>query len=661
MRDLLLVLFLLYGQLASARVRLAPLFSDHMVLQQQTKAAVWGSASPRHGVRLVTSWDARVYTVKAGEDGRWSVLVDTPAAGGPYSFSVSDGGKPVTVSDVMIGEVWLCAGQSNMAMPMEGWTVKTNADVIAGASRYANVRLMRVDNAVSSVPSGDMPAQKSRWQQCSPETVAKFSATGFFFGRSLAESLNVPVGLVMSCWGGTSAESWTSPEALATMPEFRKAVYDVQHDSLTAAQHEALYQSQLVRWLDTAGRDEGSVDASGRVAWAVASYDDSGWTALPQPMLVDKVGCGNFDGIIWYRKTVDIPEAWSGYPVTLTLGAIDDFDVTYFNGEQVGHLENCPTIRRYTVPASMVKGGRAVIAVRVVDVGGAGGLRAKPENISMCCGKDTVALDGEWRMRLGADLLKLPPLPVNPVGNPFMPTVLFNAMIKPLVPFAMKGVVWYQGENNTPHAFRYRELLPLLINDWRGQWGRQMPFLIVQLANYMKRQPQPSESEWAELREAQLKTALSMDGTGLAVTIDVGDADDIHLTDKATVGSRLALVARDVAYHENVVSCGPLFSSYTIGNGEMRIRFSHVGKGLVARGPGRRLTGFAVAGVDRKFHWADARIEGDTVVVGSRDVPFPVAARYAWADNPECNLYNAEGLPAVPFRTDEWKGLTTDR
>lgn len=263
-------------------------------------------------------------------------------------------------------------------------------------------------------------------------------------------------------------------------------------------------------------------------------------------------------------------------------------------------------------------------------------------------------------MKLASDLNAVAKVPVNPVENPFIPTVLYNAMIRPLVPYAVRGAIWYQGENNAPRAYRYRDLLPQMIASWRNDWNRQFPFLIVQLANYMQRKDQPAESEWAELREAQLLTSEAVAGSGLAVAVDVGLADDIHPTDKQTVGERLSLVARRVAYGENIASSGPLYQSHKIEGGAIRLTFAHADGGLNARGGGK-LTGFAIAGADHKFHWADARIEGNDIVVSSADVPMPLAVRYAWADNPDCNLYNGAGLPASPFRTDAWEGLTVGR
>ena len=641
-----------------AKVKLLPIFSDDMVLQQQTTAPLWGEAKKGKTVKVVTSWDKRTYTTRADASGKWRVDVQTPSAGGPYEVSISDG-QPTVLHDVMIGEVWLCTGQSNMQMPMEGWNVKMNAEEIASSGKTTNVRLMHIDNAISSLPTTDLPEQKHTWEKCSPETVKSFSATGYFFGKELAEKRGVTVGLIMTCWGGTDIESWMSGRVLSAMPDMKKSVDEIANDHLTAEEHEAKYQKDMADWYRATGQTEGSIAADGTATWAAPDFDDSGWQRLPQPLKIDNVGYSNFDGTAWYRKTVDIPAAWEGKELKLELSTIDDMDMTYFNGHLVGHIETCPVKRVYTIPAELVKGGRAVIAVRVLDTGSAGGLRGDSTSMALSCGADRMSLGGEWRLKIAPSLNDMPKVPLNPVGNPFIPTVLYNAMIRPLVPYAVKGAIWYQGENNAPRAYRYRDLLPLMIADWRSDWQKQFPFLIVQLANYMQRADQPTDSEWAELREAQLLTSRSMGATGLAVTIDVGNPDDIHPTDKQSVGHRLSLAARSVAYGEEVASSGPIYQSYRIEGGSVRVSFAHTDGGLKIKGD--TLKGFAVAGADHKFYWAEARIEGDDVVVAAPQVAAPLAVRYAWADNPECNLYNGAGLPASPFRTDAWTGITVGR
>ena len=636
-----------------AKIKMLPLFSDNMVLQQNTNAPVWGEAKAGKIIKVTTSWNGKTYAVRTGADGCWRIDVATPQAGGPYELTVSGDGKPVVLHGVMIGEVWLCTGQSNMQMPMEGWNIKMNADEIAASASTTGVRLMHVDEAWSNVPTADMPKQKHSWQQCSPETVKSFSAAGYFFGKELAASRGVPVGLIMTCKGGTDIETWMSGKALAEVPGFKDAVDGIEHDTLTAVQHETLFLDQLDRWFAATGRQEGSVSADGSVLWAAPGYDDSHWQLLPEPRKIDEVGYTSFDGVVWYRKTIDIPVSWQGHDLKLELSTIDDMDVTYFNGHPVGHTEVCPVKRVYTIPADMVQAGHAVIAVRVLDTGSVGGLRGNGTNMSLSCGDERMSLGGEWRMKLASNLKNTAAVPVNPVNNPFIPTVLYNAMIRPLVPYAVRGAIWYQGENNAPRARQYRDLLPQLIASWRHDWHRDFPFIIVQLANYMQRKDQPQESEWAELREAQLFTAQTVAGTALAVAIDVGMADDIHPTDKATVGHRLSLAARHVAYSEDVAWSGPLYKSCKIEGSEVRIEFDHTFGGLKAR-DGGKLRGFAIAGADHQWHWADARIDGNSIVVSASDVYMPLAVRYAWADNPDCNLVNGAMLPASPFRTDRW-------
>lgn len=640
----------------SAKVKLLPIFSNDMVLQQQTDAPLWGEAAPGKTVKITTSWDKKAYTVKAGADGKWTVKVATPKAGGPYEITISDG-KAVKLSGVMIGEVWICSGQSNMEMPMQGWNRPMNADEIANASKNTNLRLLHINQSVAYTERTTLPDQKSGWTTCTPQTLRDFSATAFFFGRHIAENRNVPVGLIMTCWGGTPVEAWTSAESLSQMPEFRDRVVNIAEAAQNREKARAKYAETMTKTLTKAGVADGSMSADGTALWASANFDDSQWELMPQPGVFEEHGHKGFDGVVWYRKTIDIPAAWSGKQLTLSLGAMDDHDATYFNGQLVGHTEGYGLQRTYTVPADLVKAGKAVVTVRLLDTGGNGGFCGSADDMKIGVkGKGaTVSMAGDWRVKFGSDLAHIDPLPAYNTFDQNSPTVLYNAMIKPLVPYAVKGAIWYQGEANADRAYQYRELMPLIINDWRKQWKQPLPFFMVQLANYMARDNKPGESAWAELREAQLKS-LDVENTGMAVAIDIGLTDDIHPTNKQDVGKRLGLAARHVAYGEQIAYSGPIYSGCTLERGQVRLRFSCADGGLVAKGG--KLKGFAVAGVDRKFHWADARIDGNTVVVTSPDVEFPVAVRYAWADNPECNLYNGAGLPASPFRTDEWPGVT---
>ena len=650
-------LLLWVGSMAlSAQVKLSPLFSDNMVLQQQSRVPVWGEARPGQRIEITTSWNKQKYTVQANAKGQWSAKVATPGAGGPYSVTISDG-TPVVLDNVMIGEVWVCSGQSNMEMQVEGWgKVKNYEQEKVEANRYPNIRFLLVERTMSPKPEENIRAAEGGWQVCSSKSVANFSAAAYFFGRDLNKYRHVPIGLINTSWGGTIIEAWTSKEALATLPAMEKRLEAVESLPATKEERKAQYESAVEQWKAGVEKtDKGCTN--GKPVWAATSFDDGAWQEMKVPGLMQENGLPGFNGMVWFRKTIDIPDAWAGKELTLNLGAVDDNDFTYFNGVQVGHTEGWMAGRSYKVPAHLVKAGKAVIAVRVLDTGGSGGIYGNPDNVSLrLSGQDIIPLAGNWKYQVSLNLRAIDPMPIDMSDNPNSPTFLFNAMLKPLVPFAIKGAIWYQGESNAGEAYRYRELMPLMIADWRRQWGYDFPFYMVQLANFTKLQTEPVESTWAELREAQTRT-LHLQHTGMAVTIDIGEADDIHPKNKQEVGHRLALAARAQTYGEKIPFSGPMYADYRIEGNKIRIFFKYADKGLKARG-GEKLKGFTIAGVNHTFHWADAVIEGNSVVVSSPAVAFPVAVRYAWADNPVCNLYNGVGLPASPFRTDDWRGIT---
>lgn len=466
-----------------SQLSLPAMFSDNMVLQQKTNIPIWGKTTPGNTVKVITSWNKKSYSATANAGGDWVMSIETPSAGGPYEIQISDN-KVLTLNNVMIGEVWICSGQSNMEMPLAGWGKITNFEKEIAEANYPNIRLLQVEKATSNYPLENVSVAGGGWQECSPATISEFSATAYFFGRKLQENLNIPIGLIHTSWGGTIAEAWTSLESLKLMPDFS-----------------------------------------------------------------------------------DKAEEFAQLPINST---------------------------------------------------------------------DSATLE----------ILK----------NPNKTSSLYNAMIAPIVPYKIKGAIWYQGESNAGRAYQYRTLFPLMINDWRTKWEENFPFYFVQLANFMQTKEEPDESQWAELREAQFNT-LNLENTGMAVIIDIGDADDIHPKNKQDVGKRLALLALSDTYGENIISTGPLYDSYLITDREIEISFKN-GSSKLKTSNGEPLKGFSIAGPDRKFYWADAVIKGDKVVVSSPEVPFPIAVRYAWADNPVCNLINEAELPASPFRTDDWPGLT---
>ena len=630
---------------------LSPNFGSHMVLQRDKPNAFWGWAAP--GERVTVSISGRRASAKASADGRWTVRLTPPRVGGPYKVVVegsksSDpqpmnvGGTTIDVvisprrvelDDVLVGDVWLCTGQSNMEF---GLSQANDGAAEVAAADEPSLRLFMAPRAVGYSP---LATNGGEWKVCTPATVAQngwggFSAVGYFFGRRLQRELKVPIGLVEASWGGTSAEAWTSAEGLRPLGDFAPQLATVER---TLAQGGPVFGTYTNLWL--AENDAGA--RPGEEGWQAPDLDESGWSTVRLP----EAPVGG-RGAVWYRKTIDVPAGGAG---TIFLNRIDDTDTTWLNGRLLGTTSFDWAWRRY--PATL-KPGRNDLAVRVFTSGKPRAFLGKPEEMVLEMADGTrVPLAGEWKSRTGLDAAALSGRPRDNEPNPTVPTTLFNGMIAPLAPLAIRGAVWYQGETNAGRGAQYRRLLPAMIADWRRAFGQgDFPFYIVSLANFMPRSPQPGDDGWAELRDAQAYAAATVPNAGLAVTLDVGDADDIHPKDKRTVGERLAAVALAKAYGRKVAYSGPVFRSVVFRGDEARLVFDHA-EGLMAKGS---LEGFALAGADRKWRWGTARIEGPGIVVRSADVPQPVAVRYAWGHNPTATLYNGAGFPAVPFRTDDW-------
>lgn len=658
MKTRILKLILVFGTLLVtaniySQVSLPALFSDNMVLQQNTDVFIWGKANPESNVKIVTSWDKQTYTTKTDTNGKWKIAVKTPVAGGPYEITISER-NTIHLKNVLIGEVWICSGQSNMEMPLAGWGKIIDYEKEIENANYPNIRLLRLKQKTSYLPIEDIEVVENGWQACSPKTVENFSATAYFFGRDLFQNLNVPIGLINTSWGGTPAESWASAESLTMMPEYEERVKNFSQPSKEKKEQEKAVQKKIDDWnKNVLLKDFGMKD---NVAIAAQNnFNDNNWQTTLIPGYWEESGLPDFDGFVWYRKTIKIPKNWEGNNLILSLGEIDDDDITYFNGKEIGKTAGYNRKRRYTIPSNLVKRGNATISVRVMDIVGPGGFYGEPEKMYIAPeNKETMKmnLNGEWKYKVAVDMKDVGPYlrPISPL-NAHNPTSIYNAMIAPLVSYRIKGAIWYQGESNVGRASEYRTLFPLMIDDWRRKWGYEFPFYFVQLANLTKTQDEPGESAWAELREAQLMT-LHLANTGMAVIIDIGDANDIHPKNKQDVGKRLALQAREKTYKQNIVGSGPIYESYKIENGKIRIYFQPNKLKLISKNSD--LKGFSIAGPDKKFYWAEAKIDGNEVVVSSPDVKFPIAVRYAWADNPICNLYNEAGLPASPFRTDDW-------
>ncbi|MDR3366749.1 MAG: 9-O-acetylesterase [Prevotellaceae bacterium] len=639
----------LFSAYTEVKAALPALFSDNMVLQQQSDVPVWGTAKPNASVSVLPSWAEKPSTTLADAAGSWKVTIATPAAGGPHTLAIAAAGDTLTLRNVMLGEVWLCSGQSNMEMPLAGWGQVNNYEQEIANAQYPNIRLLQVERQANVQPQPDLKVQGGGWQVCSPATVAEFSATAYFFGRNLHQSLDsIPIGLINASWGGTVAEAWTSAESLESMPDFAEALAALKGKTNEELQEH--YRKANEEWLRRFTLADGGM-RDGKPLWADPELDDSRWDSMTLPALWENEGLDGIDGVVWFRCTINLPDGWEGKDLELSLAQIDDEDVTYFNGEQVGATGSYNRLRKYAVSGKLVKAGKNVVAVRVMDTGGGGGLYGEAANIYLKpAGSEEaqpVSLAQAWKYKLAVDMRNVPPKPQSP-DNPNRPSVLYNAMLHPLVPFTIRGAIWYQGEANADRAQQYRELFPLLISDWRKHWGYEFPFYFVQLASFLGSPSEPTVSSWAALREAQLGT-LRVPSTGMAVTIDVGEMRDIHPKNKQDVGARLALLARANTYGEQILCSGPLYSGYKLEGSRIRISFTHA-DGLKAR-DGGKLKGFTVAGADGKYYEAEAAVEGSEVVVWSPQVALPVEVRYAWADCPiSANLCNAANLPASPFR-----------
>jgi sialate O-acetylesterase len=620
-----------------------PIFGDDMVFQRDKPNAIWGWSTPGDVVRV----DIQGHSGSAVADafGRWSVFMAVPPVGGPYEVQIHGQHQDRVLRNVLVGDVWLCGGQSNMYLGVGA--TRNGAQEIKTAD-HPDLRLFIVGQHVAYAQAKGV---SGAWKVCSPKTLGEggaggFSAVAYYFARRLQDQLHVPVGLVEDCVGGSTAESWMSTASLAVAGEFRPQCLELERLRAAGAPE---YGSFLMHWLDK--YDVGLKNEP----WFSPGLPDADWAQPDVPGEPLTTGVGMEPGVCWFRRDVTLTAAQVATDAKIFLGSIDKMDTTYVNGAWVGASSWVENPRAYRIPAALLKPGTNLIAVRVFTVKPIQGFLDKPEVLRIQLGDGTsLPLSGKWKARVSVDPRAASPLPLDLENYATMPSVFHEGMIAPLTRLALSGVIWYQGEANTAHAVQYRALLPALISDWRTDFGQSaLPFYIVSLPAYMKRKAEPGDDGWAELREAQAFTAAHVSNSLLAVTIDTGEADNIHPKDKKVVGERLALCALQGHYKVSVVASGPTFSSLERLPGSLRLHFQHTDGGLVVHGT--QLGEFSLAGEDGQWHWADARIVGDSVVVASPLVRDPVAARYAWQGNPLATLFNGAGLPAGPFRTDSWE------
>ncbi len=647
---ILLVANLLIFLSLPAQLFVSSMFSDHMVLQRGREIPIWGKGNVGVPVVIILGEDS--VEVVVHQDGRWRAnLPAQEASMEPKELLIKSRDKSdifnkqrIVFQDVLIGDVWFASGQSNMH-----WTVANAANGEAEIlnANYPNIRIFQVPRNVSRVPLDEIDAQ---WQVCTPEYMRDFSAVAYYFGRELYQSENVPIGLIHSSWGGTPSEAWTSLEMLENHPSFKEEIQEIYKSNKDFAKEQsrqAEYSAELIEIV-------ADVEQKNDNTHAQPDLNDNSWSSVNVPSHFDQTDLAGFKGIIWMRKHFSLSDAQSRKELELILGKIEQVDKTYVNGEPVGETFTPNEERQYMVPVHLLRPGDNVIAIRIKHMrNGGGGIYEGPLEI-LQYGRPIRDLSGEWKYNHQLEHN----FPFSTKVYQHLPGTLFNGMIAPVIPYAIKGAIWYQGESNAGRAYQYREIFPMMIHDWRIKWHQgNFPFLFVQLANFMEPKEEPSNDPWPELREAQLMS-LSLPNTGMAVTIDIGEADDIHPRNKQDVGKRLALAAQKIAYHKEVVHSGPILTKADIEEGRILLTFDHIGSGLTTKGA-EDLKGFAIAGEDGVYLWANAEIIGiNQIAVSHPDIREPQTVRYAWANNPICNLYNQEGLPASPFRTDDIRGVT---
>ena len=644
MKKIIGLLFLFNIGFINAQLRLPALFADDMVLQQKKVNRVWGWADP--GQLVQVDFLEKNYPAYADANGNWSVFLDAAPAGKTGTMAVWAGETTFEFKNVAIGEVWICSGQSNMEWRMD--MLKETYPQELKTARNENIRFMVVEKTLATSPQKDLPVS-TKWTAVTPETVGACSAVAYWYAKQLQKELNVPIGLIVTAWGGTPAQSWTSFEGLHDFSRYTQNFIDKIHP---------LKLEDMSRKLEE-GREtfrrtmEAKADYMKQLVQP--GFDDSQWKEMYLPKPWEAQGFPALDGIVAYRLSFNVDAADAGKEATLDMPAIDDIDSTYINGTFIGTMSQWDALRKYKIPAGVLKEGKNLLVIKVRDDQGGGGLSDGAVKFAVTTGSRTIELKGNARYDI---IAVLPDLTGGFGALQQQPAVLYNAMIAPLLPLSIQGAIWYQGESNADNkadAIEYNRLFPAMIRDWRQRWGQgEFPFLFVQLASFGAIQSQPADANWGYLREAQSAT-LSLPNTGMAVTTDIGNPFNIHPVQKQEVGERLAAEAMRVVYGKpNLLSTGPQFSSFKIKGNQIILDFKNTGKGLLTTvGP---LKQFAIAGADKKFYWAEAVIVGRQIIVTCKQVPKPVAVRYAWANSPvDANLYNKEGFPASPFRTDRWE------
>lgn len=638
---ILVVLMLLSLQPLMAQIRLPQIIRDSMVLQRGADINIWGWGSKGETVNI--TFNGNTYNTKADDNGHWMLSLPAMQAGGPYTMEIK-GENEITLHDILVGDVWFCSGQSNMVHQMKLHSVRY-ADEISQA-HYPEIRQFWIPTLTDlQGPNDDLPS--GYWKSANPEDVLDFSAVAYFFAEKLYNKYHVPIGIINASVGGTPIEAWTSEEGLKTFPAIAARI---ERNKDTAYVHNIMRRSMAGSSRRATEQDSGLIGQP----WFDTAYVPKEWRKIGIPGYWEDQGIKDLNGVVWYRREIEVPAGMTGKPAKVFLGRIVDADELYINGEKVGNTTYQYPQRRYAISSDVLKPGKNLFVIRVTNNAGKGGF-VPDKPYCLIADGDTLDLKGYWQYKVGEVFVPRPGFRGARFAAQNEPTALYNAMVAPLIHYTIKGMVWYQGASNASRPAEYAQLQPAMIEDWRSKWQEgDIPFLYVQLPGYMDYNYLPSESQWAILRESQLKS-LSVPNTAMTVNIDLGEWNDIHPDRKKPVGDRLALAAEKLAYGEDIVYSGPIYQSSVIQGNKITITFTDTGSGLTTT-DGEPLAEFSVAGPDRHFVWAKASIiSANKIIVWSDQVLHPVAVRYGWADNPvNPNLGNKEGLLASPFRTDDW-------
>jgi len=628
--------------MSNANVKMPLIFSDGMVLQRNKEIPIWGWADANE--KVVVHFNKQTKTIQADKTGKWIIKLAAEKAGGPFELIIT-GKNKIIIKDVLVGEVWICSGQSNMEFQVS----KTkNAEKEIADSNYPMIRHFGVAQDLSGKPKDDLKAGK--WEISSKETVGNFTAVGYFFAKKLYAELKIPIGIINTSWGGTNVETWTSREAFQKSDDFKTMIAEVP--TLNIDSISKLYAKSMKERVE---RIQGTpVSIANEISFKESSFNDSSWSELNVPGLWENQALGDLDGVVWMRKTITLSAEDIKNKAVLSLSKIDDEDITYVNGIEVGKNTQWDAKRVYEIPTNILKEGTNTIAIRIVDNSGGVGIYGDVADLKLTLGTKIIPLEGKWKYKVIVVKTSLSP-------NSY-PSLLYNAMVNPLVPYAIQGVLWYQGEANVWRANQYKKAFPLMITDWRTKFKQgDFPFYFVQLSTFNEQNGNSKVgSRWAELREAQLET-LKLSNTGMAVTTDIGNAKDIHPTNKQDVGLRLAAIALNNVYSKKQIYSGPTYKAQKVEGDKIILTFDNIGSGLSTSDNSENVKGFEIAGADKVFHSAKAIIKNNTIIVSSENVKNPVAVHYGWADDDtEINLYNKEKFPASPFRTDNWEMITAN-